>query len=169
MKLVEEATERYRQVALFQAGAGSKEADISTTQVPQTESDNSEAGASSLEDDENSVPDPGNGKIPTGAHIMDTQWRIFFKRTDQTDDITGSNSPTNQRAGNSSDVNHLNQNAEKRGDVTSHHLTNQDSDTDHLTNQNAENVGDVTSQRKKEEFHWNVNATEFKPLSFVSL
>jgi hypothetical protein len=163
MRLVEEATEQYQQVALLQTGGEAKET-FSTTHDPQTsDSDNSSIG-DGAEDDESSVPDPGN-TLATGAEVMETPWKIFFKQSPH--DITGSR---NERAedGKNDELQTIpssgggvecltNQNSENDSDVTTvNHLTTKDDTT-------SSDVG-VSVNKEATTFHWNVNATEFKPV-----
>ena len=166
MRLVEEATEQYQQVALLQTGGEAKE----TTHDPQTsDSDNSSIG-DGVEDDESSVPDPGNGNVTsaTGAQVMDTPWKIFFKQSPH--DITGSRSERAEDGKNNElqtvpssggGVECLtNQNSENDSDVTTvNHLTNHISKDD-ITSSDV----DVSVNKEATTFHWNVNATEFKPV-----
>ena len=170
MRLVEEATEQYQQVALLQTGGEAKET-FSTTHDPQTSDSDNSSIEDGVEDDEGSVPDPGN-TLARGAQVMDTPWKIFFKQSPH--DITGSR---NERAedgkneelqtvpssGTGGGVECLtNQNSENDSDVTTvNHLTNHISKDD-IT---SSDVG-VSVNKEATTFHWNLNATEFKPSFF---
>ena len=77
-------------VGIFSYDGAEVKETFSTTHDPQTsDSDNSSIG-DGVEDDDSSVPDPGNTNVTsaTGAQVMDTPWKIFFKQSPH--DITGS-------------------------------------------------------------------------------
>ena len=168
MRLVEEATEQYQQVTLLQSGGGARET-FSTTHNPQTSDSDNRSIGDGVEEDESSVPDPGNGNVTsvTGTQVMDTPWKIFFQQSPH--DITGSRSEreehdkndewrTNPSSG--GNVNHLSN--EKDSDATTvNHSTNHIS-RDNITSSNVS----VSVNTEEATFHWNVNVTEFKP-SFV--
>ena len=180
MKLVEEATERYKQVALLMNDEGSKEEEeISTVQEPQLpDSADGDAG-DSLEEDESLIPVPEieNVKLSTDTQVMNTPWKIFFQPPNVDDSReptsqssgtrTGVESPASVDSGNSTShsTNHI---TEKEGDVTVNNPTNENTENGDVigqTNQKAQNSGDVIVDNIKQ-FRWNVYATEFKP-SFV--
>ena len=178
MRLVEAATERYKQVALLMNGGGSKEEEISTAQEPQPPDSTDGDGDDSLEEDESLIPVPGNENVEssTDTQVMNTPWKIFFPQnvddsrepTNQSSGTrTGVESPTSVDSGNSTSHS-TNQNTEKEGDVTVNNPTNENTEIGDVidqTNLKAQNSSDVIVDKIKQ-FRWNVYATEFKP-SFV--
>ena len=140
MRLVEEATEQYQQVALLQTGGEAKET-FSTTHDPQTsDSDNSSIG-DGVEDDESSVPDPGNTSV-TGAQVMDTPWKIFFKQSPH--DITGSRNERTED-GKNDELQTIPSSGGGVQCLTNQNLENDSNDTtvNHLTNHISKD--DITS------------------------